>query len=56
MCGACFIIICSSSVLLLVAREDCGPLLWHFLGGLIYVHLQERVYVFTAIVQVIYHH
>ena len=32
ICGVYFVIICSSSLLLLVPREDCASCLWHFLG------------------------
>ena len=33
VCGVCFVIICSSSLLLLVPWEGCASLLWYFWAG-----------------------
>ena len=45
-CGVYFVIICSSSLLLIVPREGFAASLWHFLGVVTYIF---SVYIYMSI-------
>ena len=39
--GVCFVLICSSALLLLVPQKGCASWLWHFLGTFTYIYYQS---------------